>query len=385
MIKNGFDFKEQEPTDQQEKKSLKEQKKKRNRMQVALSDLRSSEVAKRRLENVKALELKQRQAELESFRRSEAIEAARREQLRKQRHAEKLLQDAAEAAEKEEQEKLQAEFEQRERERQDQLETERLRIEKAKEEEKQRQIARAKQIKEAEEAAALVKARDEQRRQAEYEATASERMKQSLDRFLGKLHSTIEQDTQAMEADTASRRRQRQFANDAQSALIRIKALEMQLSKTRDRSRLREHAAIKKQEAENLDERFFLDGASPEEQRNSLLVKSNTNVTTAVAAGGGGAAPSGKGKNRAVDSQNPDGAQNSEDEDEETLRQQEQERQHDCIGGDELARNIGNDKKRRLAPLDFETWSKQREAEAELVALSLEYQMRTGGAAPACK
>lgn len=352
------------------------------------------EISKRRAENVKALEAKQQQQELESYRRSEAIEASRREQLRKQRHNEQLLIEAAEAAEREEQEKAKAEREERERKRLAELEEQKRRIEKAKEEEKARLAAREKQIKEQREAAAKAKAEEERRRQQYLEETASERMKKSYDRLLDKLSTTISADRQMMEEDTAKRRYERQLASDAATALGRVKGIETTLQKHREKGREKLHHKIEKEQTEDLDERFHITftekhrhvhdysygscySAEGEEEREAILNHREEELE----------------KDRkelksilVIESQNHHLLQKEENNEQqqqedgdgaEKQNASQQDQQTTNYFGTSVTSPGSTRRKRELKPLDFETWQKQREAESELVSLSLEYQMRT--------
>jgi hypothetical protein len=384
-------------------------------MNLNIHDVRSSEITKRREDNVRAMEQKQQQVELESFRRSEAIEAARREKLRKQRNAERLLRESHEAAERSEQERMRVEHALMEKQRQEQLDAERKRIEQVRKEERERQLARAKQLKEAEEAAAKAKADEARRQQERLEATAGERMKKSFDRILQRLHDTIAADNKMMESDAAARRRERQVASDAHLALGRVKAIERQLCVHREHERTRLDDLRKRNEAEDLDQRFYLTELSPEQARSVLLIpRAIAGSAAAKGAEGGEAAGErerspGSEDEEEDDEGELDGAFNAvaaDDDDEQdggssqlqqqqrlaakqrrkNLRQQralgeQQKNAQQAVASSSTEQqqpDASQARRRSLGPLDYKTWEKQRESEAELVSLSLEYKMRTG-------
>ena len=337
-------------------------------MQLSLDKPHSAELARRRQENVKALELKHQQMELESVRRSEAVEAARREQLRKQRQAEAQLQQACDAADTAEQARARTAHEARESERLQQLEAERRRIEAVQAEEAARVATRARHLRDAEEAAERARA-EEARLASRVDASASEHMKMSFDRILSKLDFAIATEQDVIDRDTAARRRQRQLAAESETALTRVQALEQHLIRERERNRCRARDQLARRATENLDERFRLGEQSPEQTRAALLLGAvNNNII--VSAGGGGAASS-----------NSDAAQ-----------QQRADRHGSAAGAADHASSAAAaiEARRQSAGTggatpalgDFQSWSKQRAVEAELVELALEYDMRTGGVQP---
>lgn len=366
-------------------------------------------VAKRRAENVKVLEAKQQQLELESFRRSEAIEAGRREQLRKQRQNERLLQEAAAAAEREEQDRIKTEKEERERKRLQELEDQRKRIEQAKLDEKERLAVREKQLREQREAAAAVKAEEERRRLKLLEETAGVRMKKSYDRLLEKLDATIGSDRQMMEDDTASRRRERQLASDAATALNRVKAIEGNLLRHREIGRIKLHEKTERTETGDLLEKFHVsicgtNEASHYHPEETAREMSPEKLRKVLLAGGGSGGTASyvlnlQRQQTLLLQQQHDEQQQlqvGEGDDDDNVRNQkgtattqpEQLMTSSISNSNDTTNFLGTSvtspdhygttakKKRELRPLDYATWQKQREAESELVGLALEYQMR---------
>jgi hypothetical protein len=320
-------------------------------MQAAIVDARAAEVAKRRAENVRALETKQQRLELEQFHRSEAVEAARREAARRQRAAEKLLADAHEASEREEAMRAQADVARREAERAEQLEAQRQRVEAARAEERERQLARDRQLAEQAVAAAAARAEEERRRLAEREATAAERDERAMTAILGRLDAAIAADRGLTDADTGSRRRARQAAADAQSALQRVKALESQLARARERSRGVRREKEAREASEDIIARFHVAPSSPEEVRRALIV------------GDGGAS-------FATASENATTSGGT------ALVATADGQPTDASAAPAPLGVAGRPTWRSLQPLDHATWVKERAAEAELVSLSLEFEAR---------